>query len=285
MARVARLALRLGCVAAAVAPGYAYAETTALASTASINAIDFKFQDPANPGQSTVTIAAGGTVTFAYPSGSSRHNVDFDSNQPTSCAQTAGTISAPVPPLPAQPTPPGWAGACTFNTPGTYSFHCDLHPFMTGTVVVDAPAGTPPPPGNPPPSGSPPPPGNPPPGSPVSGPHPGRLPAAASGVVLTRIQHGAVVHGSINIARGGSRLTVAVLARRSMLGGHGSMLKTVGRYAKTVSAGRRRFSIQLSAAVKQALRRRGRLAVTMKISVKPRSGAAFATTRSATLTG
>jgi hypothetical protein len=24
-----------------------------------------------------------------------------------------------------------WTGSCTFNTPGTYTFHCDLHTFVS----------------------------------------------------------------------------------------------------------------------------------------------------------
>ena len=101
--------------------------------------------------------------------------------------------------------------------------------------------------------------------------------------MLARIQHAALVHGSIRIARGGSRLAIVVLARRSSLGGHGSKLVTVGRYVKTVSAGKRAFSVRLSAAVKHALRRQRSLAVTVKVSVKPRTGAAIALTRAATV--
>jgi plastocyanin len=289
VARVARLVLCLVCAAAVGAPGYAHADTAALPSTASVNAFDFGFQDPANPSQSTATIATAGTVTFSYPSGASAHNVDFDTAQPTSCSQTAGAVLGAVPPLPTNPQSPGWSGSCQFNTPGTYQFHCDMHPFMTGSVVVGSPTSSPPPPGNPPPPGSSPPPGNQPPAanplppSPVARPHPGKLPGVASRLVLTPIQHGAVVHGSINVARGGSRLAVVVLARRSALGSHGSKMVTVGRYVKTVSAGKRSFAVRLSVAVKRALRHKRSLAVTVRVSVKPRTGAASSLSRAATV--
>lgn len=35
------------------------------------------------------------------------------------------------------------SGAITFNTPGTFSYHCSIHPGMTGNVIVSAAAVTP----------------------------------------------------------------------------------------------------------------------------------------------
>ena len=56
------------------------------------------------------------------------------------CADRDGAVPGlriePAPPLPQSVQPPGWAGYCTFNTPGTYSFFCGAHGDMTGTVVV-----------------------------------------------------------------------------------------------------------------------------------------------------
>jgi plastocyanin len=106
--------------------------------TGSFAVSDFAFT--AGDGSTTVNIATGGTVNFSYPTGSSEHNVDFGSGpQPTSCTLN-GADQAP--PIPAAATAPGWSGSCTFNTPGTYTFHCDKHTFMTGTIVVGGDATT-----------------------------------------------------------------------------------------------------------------------------------------------
>jgi len=103
--------------------------------TATINAFDFGFENPATHANS-VTITAGESVVFAYPTGGNSHNVDFTEALPTSCMQTAGANSGPVPPLPAAPSSPGWTGTCRFDTPGTYVFVCTAHGFETGTVIV-----------------------------------------------------------------------------------------------------------------------------------------------------
>ena len=104
-------------------------------TAAIINAFDFGFENPATH-ENTVTIVAGQSVVFAYPSGANSHNVDFDAAQPTSCTQTSGRNSGAVPPLPGSPDVQGWMGTCRFDTPGTFTFVCDAHAFETGTIVV-----------------------------------------------------------------------------------------------------------------------------------------------------
>ena len=93
--------------------------------TASITAKDpYNFDN--GSGGNSVTIAKGGSVTFSYPSGGgSSHNVVFGAAQPTSCTD-----------MPATASPSPWSGSCTFDAYGTYTFHCGLHSFMTGTVDV-----------------------------------------------------------------------------------------------------------------------------------------------------
>jgi plastocyanin len=119
---------------------------SAAPGTASFTAVDMgssHFWYVTGTTSTQATIAQGGTVTFSYPSGSSRHNVDFGSGpQPSSCTQTAGPNSGAVPPLPHVPTAPGWSGSCTFNNAGTYIFICDLHPNMISTIIVQAPEAT-----------------------------------------------------------------------------------------------------------------------------------------------
>src|SRR4051794_334956 len=138
----------LACAAIAVAgfPGHAQgdAESSDPPQSGAVVAVDnFFHEDGSADSDNTVDIAAGGHVTFAYPTGGSSHNVVFNSLQPSSCAQTAGVVIFPTaPPLPQNALPAGWAGSCDFATPGTYTFVCGVHPAMTGKVVV-AGAGTP----------------------------------------------------------------------------------------------------------------------------------------------
>jgi hypothetical protein len=50
-----------------------------------------------------------------------------------------------------------------------------------------------------------------------------------------------------------------------------------------VGAGRATFAVRLTAAAKQALRRRHKLPVTVKVTVKPPTGSTFTASRSVTL--
>jgi hypothetical protein len=106
---------------------------------------------------------------------------------------------------------------------------------------------------------------------------------AATAAQVARTQHGATVRGSLTVASAGSRLQIDVLAKQSALGRRGRGTARVGRAARTVGAGRAAFTVRLTAAAKQALRRRHKLAVTVKVSVKPPSGPAFTTSRTVTL--
>src|SRR4051812_1002101 len=100
---------------------------------------DTAFQDVANgssPDDNEVTITVGGTVTFTSPYGNPNnqapHNVDFESDgpQPKTCNQTEQSPDSPgtpldtdgLAPMPTSPSPAGWEGYCTFDTPGTYHF-------------------------------------------------------------------------------------------------------------------------------------------------------------------
>jgi plastocyanin len=241
-------------------------------------------------GGNQATIAQGGTVTFSYsvgapPQGSSTHNVDFTSAPATpTCTQTQGSSSGSVPPLPHTPTGPGWAGSCTFTTPGTYQFWCDLHmASMAGTVVVQSSGGgttgttttstsgttttstststTGTPPGT---------------TNATTGSGGGSPTAAAAlgAVALASSQKGSTVRGSAAVGQAGSTLRVDLTAGAASAGHttrHG------------VGAGRVSFAVPLNVKARRALLRHARLALTVKIRVTTPAGRAGTTTRHVTL--
>jgi plastocyanin len=69
-----------------------------------------------------VTIAAGGTVSFAWSNTSQFHDVTFDDGPASGDPAKSGSFSR------------------TFTSPGTYPFECTVHassrPPMKGTVTV-----------------------------------------------------------------------------------------------------------------------------------------------------
>jgi|GEM_PF-5072586 len=278
--------LTLGAAAAALSPALALGSATADAPpTGSVVTSDFAFTDGAS-GSTTTTIAAGGSVSFSYPTGQAVHDVVFDAAQPTSCSG-----------LPKAPAAAGWSGSCRFDKPGTYTLFCAQHAFMTGTVVVDRASATPTPtptasasprptptatptpgggdgggsgsgsgggaaPGGG--SGAPAPGGGAAPSAPVSTSTP-RSTAARSPRIARR-QKGTRVRGSLIVARAGSTLTV-----QATLDG-----KRVGRYRKRLaSSGRASFAVALSPHARTTLRRRHTLKLGLAITVKPATGATY----------
>jgi plastocyanin len=93
--------------------GAASADDSALASrTATVTIANFEFE----PG--TVTVARGSQVRFSNASGTAHtatHKGSFDT----------GRIK------------PGRSVTVRFNRKGTFAYHCKIHPFMKGKVVVD----------------------------------------------------------------------------------------------------------------------------------------------------
>lgn len=69
-------------------------------------------------GPQTVTIKAGTTMNWM--------NQDTEAHTVTS---DTGAFNSPV-------LQPGASYSFTFAKAGTYSYHCTIHPFMTGKVVV-----------------------------------------------------------------------------------------------------------------------------------------------------
>ena len=92
-------------------------------TSASVTIQDFFF------GPSSVTIKAGGTVTWNN-TGPSGHTVTSDAG-----AFNSGTLSPPM----GDPYGGMTAGGTyqmTFPAPGTYAYHCAIHPTMHGTITV-----------------------------------------------------------------------------------------------------------------------------------------------------
>jgi plastocyanin len=79
-----------------------------------VSIVDFAFQ----PGATIVHV--GDTVTWANSGGVS-HTVTSD----------AGAFDSGI-------LQPGGSYSQTFNTPGVYPYHCEIHPQMTGMVIVNA---------------------------------------------------------------------------------------------------------------------------------------------------
>jgi plastocyanin len=286
------IALLAGSAIALAIPGSA--PGTPPPSTASFTAQDFSWHVTGDATSSTVTIAEGGMVSFGYPTGSYEHNADFSSNavQP-SCTQTAGTPGpGSPPPLPTVPTAAGWSGTCRFDTPGTYAFHCDMHPtLMHGTITVIDPNAPPPTTGGstgttggstgstPPPSGT----------TGGTGATPGATTPAGGGSaprVRLRVAHAqrsTLLHGAVTTPAARSRIDVVALVSNAALathrlGGHARAVRVGERRLHSTTAGPTSFTVALDAAARGALRRRHRLTVTLRVVVTPPRGHAVVTT-------
>ncbi len=85
--------------------------TTTVPDSASVTIKNFAF-DP-----SEVTIAKGGTVTWTNDDGTS-HTVAFDDGNASTVLGNGKTFVR------------------TFDAEGTFSYHCSIHPSMTGKVIV-----------------------------------------------------------------------------------------------------------------------------------------------------
>ncbi len=85
-------------------------------TTAAVSIVNFAF----NP--QTTTINQGSSVRWTNTTGGTTHTSTSNSN-----VWNSGNIT------------PGQSFTFTFNTPGSYPFHCNIHPNMTGTITVLAP--------------------------------------------------------------------------------------------------------------------------------------------------
>ena len=124
-------------IVAALAP--ASSRSAPAAANARIEAHDsgsqMWFQDASGDASDhSVTIAPGGIVEFAFPTGNgtSRHDIVF-ANAEVAC----------TPPLPESAAAAPWESACRIDKAGTYDFYCSIHREMRGTVIVQTGGATP----------------------------------------------------------------------------------------------------------------------------------------------
>jgi plastocyanin len=103
----------------------AFAAAPAWAATSEVDVSNFSFMPP------TVNIAPGGSVEWTFSGPDLNHSVTSDPGQSESFDSNPGTSS----PL----HPPGDKFAHTFPSEGRFTYHCKVHGFMTGTVVVGTP--------------------------------------------------------------------------------------------------------------------------------------------------
>jgi plastocyanin len=265
---------RLGTTAALVALGGTGGAAIGLLPTiaagdsgASVTAQDDQFV--LSGGGSTVSIAAGSTVSFSYPSGSNEHDVHF-TTMPSVCsgstAQLGPTAAGGVGPAVGGP---GWQGACTFNTAGTYNFFCDRHGYaapgggvggMSGTIdVTGSSTGTTTttPAGSTPPTGT------------------SAVLAALKALSAARSQHGTSVSETFTSPAAALKVTVELI---------GSNHKTLGKLTRTTSgAGALRLQVALSASGRSALHRAHHLTLKVHTVVSGSGITAHSANRTVTL--
>jgi plastocyanin len=106
-------------VACLVAPAWA--------ATSEVSVGNFSFTP------STIHIQPGGAVSWRFAGPDTNHSVTSDSGQTESFDSDPGNDS-PV-------HAPGTTFSHTFPSVGRFTYHCKVHSFMTGTVVVGTPPG------------------------------------------------------------------------------------------------------------------------------------------------
>ena len=97
-------------------PTLTFSATASAAPTSGAVNVKDNFFDP-----NALTVQAGGSVTWTW-AGVSSHTLTFTSGPPPLPAETAAQMTG--------------TRTITFNTPGTYGYHCTIHSGMSGTLNV-----------------------------------------------------------------------------------------------------------------------------------------------------
>src|SRR5436189_5692380 len=103
--------------------------SAAPAQAANVKIQNFSFMPP------SVTIGQGGSVTWTWAGPDTNHSVTSDPHQADSWDSDPGRTPT------AADHPPTDTFSHTFNTPGTFTYFCKVHSFMTGKVIVNGPGG------------------------------------------------------------------------------------------------------------------------------------------------
>jgi hypothetical protein len=217
---------------------------------------------------SKITIAVGGEVRFA--DNATAAAVVWMGSVPACSGVPASAMTK-------------WEGTCKFEQPGTYEFESStLWPEYTKyeIVVEGATTGTIPttPTTTTPTTTTPTTPKTPSEhnqGSPLEG--------GSGALKLAGSQRGSTVHGSIKVSQAGSggRLEIGLFAASASLAkaGHSEQVRVGQLVRLSLKAGSVSFAVPLNAKGKTALRRRRRLALTVKITLTPLHGVAVTVTR------
>ena len=282
---IARLSLLAATAFAGIA---ALAHAQQHPQTASFTVVDNRYVLDGGGG-SEATVALSATVNFAYPTGTEAHNVHFERTGPA-CTQLTGATTGEVGRvLPNAAEGPGWSGRCTFNAPGVYTFLCDDHPEMVGKVTVANADGTIPVEATPTPTptatatpqgGT---------GDPTGG---GSTPTGGGGTTtpgatsaptwtIAASQRGNAVRAALTGGSARGTVVLEALAKRTDLRAKGkAKLVRVGRVSKTLAAGAKATaSVPLNAQAKAALKRLGKLKLTLRITVAGKTTSKSVTVR------
>jgi hypothetical protein len=268
VSRLAPVAVAVGLLALGPGAAGAAAQYPATASFSASDSPDLWTAAGGGGGGSSVAIALGGTVTFDVAT-SEPHDASFPAAMGVACTAGGSPAATRIPSTPSA----SWSGSCTFSQAGYIPFVCTVHSTMKGEVAVAGADGALPW-RNPVVSG----------GNPVGGwapaapgqvggpPNPAAVQAALRPIFMfVRRQDGSTLRGRIANAKGATA-TVDISARRRDLSIARRKPTGTTRLRRLVraanAAGDVTVAVRLPVLARRALRRRGRLVLTLRATAR-----------------